>query len=88
MEADENLVDWDDLAVSLSRQKVGCPYDIIITDETQDFSANEIRAIKNQLAGEHSLTFVVDTAQRIYARGFTWQEAGIIVQNSRRLSKN
>ena len=87
---DQDMWDWNDLAVRLAEQSVGGPYDIIITDETQDFSANQIRAINNHLAEVHSLTFVVDTVQRIYARGFTWQEAGITVrsENSRRLSVN
>lgn len=88
--SEHNLLDWNDVAVLLSQAAPGIPYDIIITDETQDFSANQIRAIRSQLAAEHSLTFVVDTAQRIYARGFTWQEAGVTVrpENSRRLAKN
>ena len=87
---DQNLCDWSDLAVHLASNKLDKQYDIIIADETQDFSANQIRAIKNQLAEIHSVTFVVDTAQRIYARGFTWQEAGIPVrpENSKRLSRN
>jgi DNA helicase IV len=87
---DKDLWDWNDLAVKLAYDKLDPPYDIIITDETQDFSANQIRAIKNQLAKTHSLTLVIDTAQRIYARGFTWQETGINVrpENSRRLVRN
>lgn len=72
--------DWNDLAVELTKHKLAVPYDIIIADETQDFSANQIRAIVNQLAPVHSLTFVLDSAQRIYARGFTWQEAGITIR--------
>lgn len=47
---------------------------------TQDFSANQIRAISNQLAADHSLTFVLDAAQRIYPRGFTWKEAGLTIR--------
>jgi DNA helicase IV len=72
--------DWNDLAVELTKHKLAVPYDIIIADETQDFSANQIRAIANQLAPVHSLTFILDSAQRIYARGFTWQEAGVTVR--------
>jgi superfamily I DNA/RNA helicase len=87
---DERIWDWNDLAVKLARNKLDFAYDIVIADETQDFSANQIRAIRNQLADEHSLTFVMDTVQRIYARGFTWQETGIAVrpENSTRLERN
>lgn len=82
--------DWNDLAVQAATKSFDEKYDIIIADEAQDFSANQIRAINNALAEEHSLTFVLDTAQRIYARGFTWKEAGILVQpeNSYKLSEN
>lgn len=85
-----NLLDWNDLAVMMAQERYTAPYDIVITDETQDFSANQIRAIRNHLAAQHSLTFVIDTAQRIYARGFTWIETGITVrpENIRRLRRN
>jgi len=85
-----SLWDWNDLAVYLAEEKLDKPYDIIITDETQDFSANQIRAVRNQLAETHFLTLIVDSAQRIYARGFTWQETGIAIrpQNIRTLRNN
>jgi superfamily I DNA/RNA helicase len=88
--SDNGLVDWNDLAVQVATKSFDERFDIIIVDETQDFSANQIRAINNALTVEHSLTFVLDTAQRIYARGFTWKEAGITVQpeNSYKLSVN
>lgn len=86
----ENCWDWNDLAIHLAKHKLSNLYDIIIADETQDFSANQIRAINNQLTNIFSLTFVLDTAQRIYPRGFTWHEAGISVrpEQSRRLERN
>ena len=77
---DRRRSDWNDLSVELAKSKLALPFDIIIADETQDFSANQIRAIVNQLAPVHSLTFVLDSAQRIYARGFTWQEAGVTIR--------
>jgi superfamily I DNA/RNA helicase len=52
-------------------------YDVVIIDEAQDFSANQIRAVLNQLAEDHSLTLVLDAAQRIYAHAFQWQEVNI-----------
>jgi integrase len=77
---DRRRSDWNNLAVELAKSKLALPFDIIIADETQDFSANQIRAIVNQLAPVHSLTFVLDSAQRIYPRGFTWQEAGVTIR--------
>jgi len=86
----QKYFDWNDLAVTLAQRKLEYRYDIIIADETQDFSANQIRAINNQLADVHSLTLVIDTAQRIYARGFTWVEVGLAVrpENTAPLSRN
>ena len=83
------IQDWNDLAVELAETQHQ-HYDVVIVDETQDFSANQIRAIMNQLMDTHSITFILDTVQRIYARGFTWQEVGITVrpENSFRLTVN
>jgi len=84
------LADWNDLAIDLAQQSRGA-YDVIVVDETQDFSANEIRAVMSQVAREHTVTFVLDTTQRIYSRsGFSWQEVGITLrpENSYRLLKN
>jgi DNA helicase IV len=82
--------DWNDLAVRLAAGAMTTPYDIVIADEAQDFSANQVRAILKQLAPIHSVTFVLDSAQRIYARGFIWQEVGISLrpENIRKLSQN
>ncbi|MBA5237072.1 helicase [Pectobacterium aroidearum] len=57
-------------------------YDIIVVDETQDFSANQIRAILNHLKEDYYLTFVIDTIQRLYPRGFTWAETGLDMRNA------
>lgn len=82
--------DWNDLALELAAVKMVPLYDVIIVDETQDFSANQIRAVMNQLQTDHSATFVLDSAQRIYPRGFSWAEAGLTItsENSKRLTKN
>ncbi len=85
----EGLTDWNDAAVQLAtEQRYG--YDIVIVDESQDFSANELRAVMSQVAEEHAVSFIIDTAQRIYARGFNWAEAGIAIrpETSHRLSVN
>ncbi|GCE78997.1 3'-5' exonuclease [Komagataeibacter oboediens] len=83
-------LDWNALAIKMRRDIPSLQYDIIIVDESQDFSANEIRAITHHLAEDHAITFVIDTAQRIYARGFTWVEAGVNVTGNRshRLQEN
>ena len=58
-------------------------YDVVIVDESQDFSANQLRAIRHHLAADHAVTFVTDTVQRIYARGYTWTEVGFTVRPER-----
>ena len=87
---EKKWIDWNRLAIKMRREVESLNYDIIIVDESQDFSANEIRAIGHHLAKDHAATFVIDTAQRIYARGFTWVEAGISVlaNRSHRLHEN
>ena len=69
-------LDWDDIAMmAANTPKQG--YNIVIADETQDFSANQMRAILAHLHEEHVTTFIIDTTQRIYPRGFRWRELGI-----------
>ena len=70
------MLDWNDLAIQLASKKYR-EYDIVIVDETQDFSANEIRAVMNQLSENHTVTFVLDSTQRIYPRKFNWPEVGV-----------
>jgi superfamily I DNA/RNA helicase len=73
----ENATDWNDLATRLRTKRPTQPYDVVIVDEAQDFSANQVRGLIGQLAPTHSTTFVLDGLQQIYPRGFTWREAGI-----------
>ena len=73
-------VDWNDLAVALSRARLDRSYDVVVVDEAQDFSANEIRALMNHVATDHTVTFILDAAQRIYPRHFQWSEVGISIQ--------
>lgn len=80
---EKGWVDWNRLAIKMLREVTSLQYDIVVVDESQDFSANQIRAISHHLADYHSITFVIDTAQRIYARGFSWVEAGINVAGNR-----
>ncbi|MBB5417081.1 3'-5' exonuclease [Paraburkholderia atlantica] len=87
--AKSGRIDWNDTAILLTEQSY-YKYDIVIVDESQDFSANQLRAVMSQVADEHAVSFIIDTAQRIYARGFTWAEAGISIrpESSHRLSVN
>ena len=89
MKRAKNLLDWNDLAAMLSTQKLR-QYDVIVVDETQDFSANEIRAVLNQKSEDAVVTFVLDSAQRIYSRNFTWSEVGVALrpEKSSRLQTN
>lgn len=80
---DTNQVDWNGLAVLMGKLPTTLNYDIVVVDESQDFSSNELRAIRHHLAENHSVTFVIDTAQRVYARAFAWGEAGFEVRPER-----
>jgi superfamily I DNA/RNA helicase len=90
--SERGVLDWNDLAVHLARTKVAAPYDVAVVDETQDFSANQIRAIVNHLAEEFVCTFVRDTTQRIYPSYFAWRDVGVDFgpqgRRSRRLRTN
>ncbi len=79
MKAKDGSVDWNDVAVeaaSLGSQR----YDVVVVDETQDLSANQVRAILRHIHEDHSTTFVIDAMQRIYPQSFRWQEVGIEVR--------
>lgn len=78
-----NMKDWNEISISMSRDIEPIGYDVVIVDECQDFSANQLRAIRHHLAPDHTITFVIDTVQKIYARGFTWSEAGFEVNSNR-----
>ncbi|NNB69307.1 UvrD-helicase domain-containing protein [Pseudomonas fluorescens] len=77
-----NMIDWNDLAASLAMTKLK-EYHVIVVDETQDFSANEIRAVLNQRSADATVTFVLDSAQRIYSRNFSWMEVGVTLRSDK-----
>ena len=79
----EAIEDWNAIAVRMGCEVDPVGYDVVIVDESQDFSANQLRSIRHHLAPDHAITFVIDTVQRIYARGFTWTEAGFDVRAER-----
>lgn len=78
----QKILDWNDIAILFSKNKVDNIH-IAILDETQDFSANQLKAITNQLAEINFTTIILDSNQKIYKRGFAWREAGIDISNTR-----
>lgn len=80
---ENNTNDWNNVAVQMANNTDSIGYDIAVIYESQDFSANQLRAIRHHLLENHAVTFVIDTVQRIYARGFTWSEAGYDIRSDR-----
>lgn len=75
--AEQGVIDWSDLAVLAADAEPDLLYDVVIVDEAQDFSANQVRAILRHLQPSHHTTFVLDAIQRIYPRYFKWSEVDI-----------
>ena len=72
-------VDWSDVA--LEAAAAPCEgYDVVVVDEAQDLSANQIRAILAHVAEDHTTTFVIDAVQRIYPQAFRWREVGLEIR--------
>lgn len=81
--AQNGYTDWNDIAIKAARAKAA-PFDVIVVDESQDFSANMTRAVLAHLAeDEHSVTFVLDATQRVYPHGFPWREVGLTIRPQR-----
>ena len=72
-------VDWNDVALEAARAP-SQGYDVVVADEAQDLSANQIRAIAAHLAEDHTTTFIVDAVQRIYPQAFRWREVGVEIR--------
>ena len=70
-------IDWSDLAMLAADAEPDLLYDIVIVDEAQDFSANQVRTILRHREDSHTTTFVLDAVQRIYPQFFKWTEVGI-----------
>lgn len=73
--------DWNELAVEVSRCSPDGTWDIVVVDEAQDFTANQMRAVVAHLSNTHSMTCVLDSMQRIYHRYYSWKEVGVEAQN-------
>lgn len=75
--AERGSIDWNDLALLAADTEPDLLYDVVIVDEAQDFSANQVRAVLRHLQQQHNTTFVLDAIQRIYPQYFKWSEVGI-----------
>lgn len=82
--------DFHDLAISAALADPEVLYDVVVIDEAQDFSANQLRAVVKHASDDAIITIVTDSAQRIYPRGAPWVEAGLPVTPARsfRLTRN
>jgi superfamily I DNA/RNA helicase len=82
--------DFHDLAASMAEAEPEAFYDVIVVDEAQDLSANQLRAVLRHAAADATITIITDSAQRIYPRGAPWAEAGLMVPSNRsfRLTRN
>ena len=75
---ERGVIDWNDLAVKAADAVPDLLYDVVIVDEAQDFSANQVRAVLRHLQQpSHNTTFVLDAIQRIYPQYFKWSEVDI-----------
>jgi len=83
-----NRVDTNDLSQLIARMPRVARYDIIVVDEAQELSANDLRALMRCANAPSAVTFLIDTAQRIYPRGWTWAEAAIREHRAYRLLAN
>ena len=53
---------------------------MVVVDEAQDLSANQIRTALAHLNEDHTTTFISDAVQRIYPQAFQWREVGIAIR--------
>ena len=72
-------VDWNDIALEAATAP-GRGYDVVVVDEAQDLSANQIRTVLAHLNEDHTTTFIIDAVQRIYPQAFQWREVGIAIR--------
>lgn len=78
--AERGRIDWNDLAMLAADAEPDRLYDVVIVDEAQDFSANQVRAVLRHLDDQHTTTFVLDAVQRIYPQFFRWSEVGVLAR--------
>jgi superfamily I DNA/RNA helicase len=72
-------LDFNDLALAMIERGPAFRYDVIVVDEAQDLSTNQLRAVIRHAAADATVTIVTDSTQRIYPRGSPWSEASIAI---------
>lgn len=89
------LYDFDDYALIvlkiLDEIPLKNPFTHIVVDEAQDLTKAQILVLSRIVSDStKSISFIADTAQRIFKSGFTWTEVGISVKGGRtiELKKN
>lgn len=85
---EKGLMDFNDLAMELANSPTDPAYHIVVADECQDFSANQIRALMEHTVEDATVTFVLDSAQQIYPRHFSWKEVDLSPTKIYRLGSN
>lgn len=63
-------------------------YEAILVDESQDFNVSWFKVLLQLLNRQtNELLIVMDQAQKIYQRGFTWRSVGIQVAGRSKILK-
>jgi len=90
----EGCVEWQDVVREtrrfIEKQQVELPYRAVLSDEVQDFTANELKLLRALVpAGPNDLFVVGDAHQRIYGQMTRLGACGIEIRGrSRRLKLN
>lgn len=91
---DEGLCEWPDVLretrMYIEKQHIPSPYRAVLSDEVQDFSANELKLLRLLAPQEANTLFLVgDGHQRIYGKPVRLGACGIEIRGrSRRLKLN
>jgi superfamily I DNA/RNA helicase len=86
--ADRKIGDWRDLETAAAAAQPDRIWDVVVVDETQDFTANMVRAVLAHTDDDTSTTFIIDAVQQIYKHGFAWSDVGLKNPRVRSLKKN
>lgn len=91
-------IDWQDISLiayrELFKKALDKPYEHVIIDEAQDLTSIQVRVAQRMMgggspSGTRSIFLVGDVSQTLYSRGFSWKQAGLVLQGrSHNLRKN